>query len=139
MEQKESAPKIKGGILRILQDKGVITLERAKKYFALELSRTEELENIALWLEGFLYGSAGMLLYQPSLLGMLDNWISGLDQSRFMEVLPIMRRTFSKYSKNEKQRLLRKVIFQISEDGEDVKWDEKRLKVVLPHIQSWFS
>lgn len=139
LEQKESAPKIKGGILRILQDKGVITLERAKKYFALELSRTEELENIALWLEGFLYGSAGMLLYQPSLLGMLDNWISGLDQSRFMEVLPIMRRTFSKYSKNEKQRLLRKVIFQISEDGEDVKWDEKRLKVVLPHIQSWFS
>ena len=139
LEQKESAPKIRGGVLRILQDKGTISLERAKTYFALELSRTEELENIALWLEGFLYGSAGMLLYQPSLLGLLDNWISALDQSRFMEVLPIMRRTFSKYSRNEKQRLLRKVIAQTVEDLEEVEWDEKRLKAVLPSIQSWFS
>ena len=92
-----------------------------------------------MWLEGFLFGSAGLLLYQPSLLALLDNWITGLDQSRFMEVLPILRRTFSKYSENEKQRLMRKVMIKEEEKEEELKWDDKRLKIVLPQIQSWFS
>ena len=139
LDQKESAPKIRGGILRILHDKGTISQERTEKYFVLELSPIVELENIALWLEGFLFGSAGLLLYQPTLLALLDNWITGLEESRFMEVLPILRRTFSKYSGNEKRRLLRRVIFQEKDEEEEIKWDEKRLKIALPHIQSWFS
>lgn len=140
LNQKESAPKIRGGALRILFDKGTISLEKTQKYFALELSQRDELEHIGYWLEGFLYGSAGMLLYQSSLLKLLDDWVSGLDQSRFMEVLPILRRTFSKYSGNEKQRLLRKIRFQEREElEEEIQWDEKKLKTALPKIQSWFS
>lgn len=139
LDQKESPPKIRGGILRILHEKGTITQEKTQKYFAFELSQRDELEKIGMWLEGFLFGSAGLLLYQPSLLALLDNWITGLDQSRFMEVLPILRRTFSKYSGNEKQRLMRKVMIKEEEKEEELKWDDKRLKIVLPQIQSWFS
>jgi hypothetical protein len=140
LEQKESAPKIRGGILRILYDKGIISLERTQKYFVLELSQRDELEKIGRWLEGFLFGSAGLLLYQPSLLMLLDDWISRLDQNRFMEVLPILRRTFSKYSGNEKQRIMRKVLLQEKNDkDQEMEWDQKRLKMILPQIQSWFS
>lgn len=139
LDQKESPPKIRGGILRILHEKGTITKEGTQKYFAFELSQRDELEKIGMWLEGFLFGSAGLLLYQPSLLALLDDWITGLDQSRFMEVLPILRRTFSKYSGNEKQRLMRKVMIKEEEKEEELKWDDKRLEIVLPQIQSWFS
>ena len=48
-----------------------------------------------------------MLLHQQELWKLLDGWVADLNEEYFPQVLPVLRRTFSRYSDAERQRLLK--------------------------------
>ena len=77
----------------------------ARQYLSQALSAGTEVLHAGAWLEGFLDGGASLLRFQTDLWALLDQWLAGLDEGRFMEVLPVLRRTFSQFSDTERQRL----------------------------------
>ena len=46
-----------------------------------------------------------ILLYDDVLWHILNNWLEELQQEAFIELLPILRRTFSKYEPGDRKKL----------------------------------
>ena len=91
---------------RLLFDRQQLALVEVANLMSFALSAaTPELEKAA-WLEGFLPGSALLLLHHNDLWSLLDNWIASLSADGFQHVLPIVRRTFARFSIPERQQLL---------------------------------
>ena len=61
----------------------------------------------AQWAEGFTAGGALLLIYDDALLGVLDRWVRSLDDTEFLEVAPLLRRSFGGFSPAERGNLLR--------------------------------
>jgi len=49
------------------------------------------------------------LLLDQNLWQVIDNWVSGLSDDTFMQVLPLLRRTFANFSSPERRKLGEKV------------------------------
>ena len=109
-------PLISGLVTRLLLDKGLLEMQAASDRLRLALSAGREDAYKAAWLEGFLSGSGLLLLHNPELWSILDQWIDGLDMDRFYQVLPLLRRTFATFTDGEKKRLLANA----RQDGETV-------------------
>src|SRR5699024_6901722 len=63
----------------------------------------------ARWVDGFV-GSGGLLLvHDRNLLRLIDEWVSGLREQDFVDVLPVLRRTFGAFASSER-RILGEVI-----------------------------
>ena len=61
---------------------------------------------MAAWIGGFLHGSGQLLLHYPPLFELVDTWIAGLEWEDFEEVVAQLRRTFSGFSRYDRQRLM---------------------------------
>ena len=61
----------------------------------------------AQWAEGFTAGGALLLIHDDALLGVLDRWVRSLDDTEFLEVAPLLRRSFGGFSPAERGNLLR--------------------------------
>ncbi len=101
----------KGGILsglstRILLDKKNILPNIAATKMSLALSKANAPLDSARWIEGFLNGSGLLLIYNEELWTIIDEWVDRLKEERFMEILPVLRRTFSNFSSPERQKML---------------------------------
>lgn len=51
----------------------------------------------AAWVEGFLRDNGELLVHTPELLDILDTWMLPLEEERFLEILPLLRRTFATF------------------------------------------
>jgi hypothetical protein len=56
----------------------------------------------AAWAEGFLGDSGLLLVHDRELLAVLDEWVSGLADDEFVDVLPVLRRAFGAFSSAER-------------------------------------
>ena len=99
-------PLVKGLVVRLLFDKGMLGLQAASKSLHMALSTAREDNYKAAWLEGFLSGSGLLLIHNPELWSVIDGWIGQLDMDRFYLILPLLRRTFSIFSEAERRRIL---------------------------------
>ncbi len=50
----------------------------------------------AAWVDGFLAGGGVLLVHDQRLLALVDAWIAGIPDTAFPDVLPLLRRTFSR-------------------------------------------
>jgi hypothetical protein len=57
----------------------------------------------AAWLEGFLTGEALLLIHGDDLLSIIDEWLVGASEEAFEDLLPLVRRTFSRYQPAERR------------------------------------
>lgn len=104
-----SAPMIAGYATRLLFDGKVITGESLVKAFSVSMSVANPPAMAAAWLEGFLRGSGTLLLLDEELWNMVHNWVSQLENDIFIQVLPLLRRTFSNFTAPERKKLGDKV------------------------------
>lgn len=99
---------IRGGAVRILFDKEYFDFNDTVTSMRYALSPANDSMDSAQWLEGFLYGSGLLLIHQPALWNILDEWIDDLPMSPvFEKILPLLRRTFSAFSVPERQKMMR--------------------------------
>jgi hypothetical protein len=97
--------RIAGYAVRLLYDAHVVEFEALEKSFALSLSPGNPPAEAAAWTEGFLSGSGALLIHDDKLLGMLDAWLRGIGEVHFMQVLPLLRRTFSQFPPAERRQI----------------------------------
>ena len=102
-------PAVEGHCLRLLSDRELVTPEAAAARFSRALSRSRGAGPVAEWIYGFLYGSGQLLLHHPPLFALVDEWVAGLPWEAFEEVVALLRRTFSEFSRYDRQRLMRLV------------------------------
>ena len=69
------------------------------------LSRAVPPEAAAAWLEGFLGGGGMLLAHDEALFQLLDQWVVGLSADHFIQVLPLVRRTFATFPPPERRRI----------------------------------
>ena len=90
----------------------------------------------AQWIEGFLYGSAMVLIHHYPFWKIVDDWLDNVEKSHFMEIVPVLRRTFSEFSAAEKRKLL-----HYSRHGRKEKvelkrsFNQERIRVIMPLLE----
>ncbi len=95
-----------GACTRILFDKKIFSENEASQRMHFALSPSVEPYQAAQWLEGFLQGSGLLLLHNYALWNMIDKWVEALNEDHFSDVLAVLRRTFSRFTPPERQRML---------------------------------
>ncbi len=103
--QSNAAPMMRGFALRQLMDAKEISGEPLYLLFYSSLSKALPVAETAAWLEGFLKGSGTILLIDDDLWQMVNNWVIQLDDELFMQVLPLLRRTFSTFTNPERRKI----------------------------------
>ncbi len=102
---KNTSPVIGGYSTRLLNDSKLLDADKLIQYFSFAMSSATAPVIAAAWLEGFLKGSGTLLLLDDDLWQMIDNWVAGLADDNFMQVLPLLRRTFANFSRPERRKL----------------------------------
>lgn len=109
LAQRESvAGVVRGRCVRLLLDGGELGDEEVARLMGLALSRGSAPAEGAAWIEGFVGGGSGggmLLVHDERLLGLVDDWLSGVSDGAFTDVLPLLRRTFSAYEPGVRRTL----------------------------------
>ena len=125
-------PLLAGFALRTLADAGQLALSAGfdepsplAKAFGAMLGTGVRLRESALFVEGFLYSSGLVLVHQPAVFALLDDWITRLEVEDFREILPALKRTFSQFPTNERRKLsaLSRRLRKPSDAGDEDKLD----------------
>ncbi|CAM5651197.1 putative protein OS=Streptomyces alboniger OX=132473 GN=CP975_21485 PE=4 SV=1 [Streptomyces alboniger] len=99
---------IRGRAVRLLLDGGELAQDEAARLMGLVLSPGTPPGDAAAWIEGFVGGGAGggmLLAHDERLLGLVDTWLTGVPAEAFIDVLPLLRRTFSAYEPGVRRTL----------------------------------
>lgn len=98
-----------GRLTRLLLDAGVFDSTQAGDRLSRALSSGADPAWQAGWVEGFLAGSALLLIHDDLLLGIIDAWARGIAARTFVDVLPALRRGFGAWSPAERRALAARV------------------------------
>ena len=90
-----------GRVVRVLTDAEVLADAPDRVHRAL--SYGSPAADKAAWVDGFFSDGALLLIHDAELLGLLDRWVDELDEQEFVDVLPLVRRTFATFSVPERR------------------------------------
>lgn len=96
--------RVRGLAARLLLDERQSAADAADR-MSRALSRAVPPEAAAAWLEGFLGGGGMLLAHDEALFRLVDDWIVGLSADHFIQVLPLVRRTFATFPPPERRRI----------------------------------
>lgn len=94
-----------GRLVRLLLDAGELDREHAGARLSRALSVGSTPREKAAWVEGFLSGSGLLLVHDAGLLALLDEWVGSLGGDDFLEVAPLLRRTFGRFAGPERRQI----------------------------------
>jgi hypothetical protein len=126
-----------GRCCRLLFEAGVFAAEDTARRLGLALSTANDPTQAAAWIEGFLKGSGLLLLHNPTLWQVLDDWVIHLTPDSFTAILPLLRRTFSTFPAPERRQMGERVRQGSSSVAVLVKtgaFDPDRADVILPLV-----
>lgn len=109
VQQASAAPLVRGFAARQLMNDKVLLGEPLYQLFYSSLSRSLPVAETAAWLEGFLKGSGTVLLLDDDLWTIVNDWVRHLEEDMFIQVLPLLRRTFSTFTPVERRKIGEKV------------------------------
>jgi Family of unknown function (DUF5682) len=92
-----------GRLVRLLLD--AERLSDVPVRLARALSHGVEAAAKAAWVDGFFADGAQLLIHDPVLRDLLDGWIRGLDEQEFVDLLPLVRRTFGTFGQAERRAI----------------------------------
>ncbi|GGB99016.1 DUF5682 family protein [Dyadobacter sediminis] len=133
-----AAPMVQGYCCKTLYDARVLDHESMSNEFSKVLSINNSPDFSAAWLEGFLNDAATVLVLDDNIWNIVNDWLLGLEETVFLQVIPLLRRTFSVYSNVEKQKIAQRArqAKPVSAGMEiHSKIDEERAKQVLPVLE----
>jgi len=96
---------VSGRVHRLLLDSGALDRDSVALRMSRRLSVAASAQAGAAWLDGFLDGDALLLLHDPALLGLVDAWVAGVDDATFEDLLPLLRRSFARYTVAERRQV----------------------------------
>ncbi|QCB95205.1 hypothetical protein E5225_05305 [Cellulomonas shaoxiangyii] len=96
---------VSGRVHRLLLDDGTLEVVTVAERMSRRLSVGAPAPAGAAWLDGFLEGDALLLVHDPTLLSLVDEWVAGVDDATFEDLLPLLRRAFARFSDAERREV----------------------------------
>jgi hypothetical protein len=128
---------------RLLYDAGVIQFDELSQALSRALSPGNAANVAASWIEGLLSGSGTILIHDDRLRALLDGWLRGVHADHFIQVLPLLRRTFSEFPAPERrligERLKRGGSDASAAPGPTPDFDVEAARRVLPLLRTIWS
>lgn len=132
---------LSGTAARLLLDGGRLAPAEVARLLGLALSRGQDPARGAAWLEGFLTGQGAVLIHDPNLLPLLEDWVAGLSEDGFLAVLPLVRRTFATFEPPERAKIAGRIGQRraapgtpAAEGGGEWRLHAERARSVLPVV-----
>jgi hypothetical protein len=104
-EHDAAHPLLRGRAVRVLHDANQLGAEQLGRELQLELSPAVARTAAAAWIEGFLRGSGLVLIHDAALWNAVSSWVASLASEAFLEVLPLLRRTFATFEAAERRQM----------------------------------
>jgi hypothetical protein len=96
---------LRGLCCRLLLDAGHIDQAEAAMQLSRNLSAGALPLEAAQWLDGFLNRNAMVLLHDAAVWSLVDAWLAELVDAHFLQVVPLLRRSFANFSQSERREL----------------------------------
>ncbi len=130
---------INAQVHRILFERKIYNNEKISERIHYHLSKGASSMEQAMWIEGFLYGSAMILIHHFDFWKIVDDWLEAVPEDQFMEMVPVLRRTFAEFSPAEK----RKLSYFARHGRKDIKIEsrnlnQERVRVIMPTLRKIF-
>jgi hypothetical protein len=130
---------LSGRLNRLLLDAGLLDAAAAGHRMSLVLTVGSPTARAASWIEGFLTGDGLLLVHDERLLRLVDGWLTGIPGDAFVEVLPLLRRTFSEYPAPQRRQIGERAVRLDRARGDafgrgDEDVDEERADLVMPAV-----
>jgi hypothetical protein len=133
-------PLVAGYAHRLLYDAGVMPFEELSLALSRALSPGSAADVAASWIEGLLSGSGAILIHDDRLRALIDGWLRGVSAEHFIQVLPLLRRTFSEFPPPERRVLGERVRRGSAESpamsAGNVEFDIEAARRVIPLLQT---
>jgi hypothetical protein len=108
VNDEQVAAQVAGLSLRRLHDLRTWDLQRVSSAFSFHTHGGTP-QRAGAFLENFLRSGSEVLLQDQPLLQLLDEWLCGLNESDFVESLPLLRRSFSNFDMVARRRLMERL------------------------------
>jgi hypothetical protein len=105
MEHGSAHALLRGLCTRMQRDADALDGGEAATRLSHALSAGQTPDSAAAWLDGFLGGGGAVLVHDPELLGLLHGWLGRVPPDYFQAVLPLLRRTFSRFTGPERGQI----------------------------------
>lgn len=131
-------PRIDGYMVRILFDNQKWDADAVAIKMSQTLSPGIEHQAAARWIEGLLSGSGLLLIHYPPLFLLLDQWLAEMQETQFQTHLPLLRRTFARFSHGERRQMgeIAKEGVQTKEQASEEELDPQRVAMVRPIFET---
>jgi hypothetical protein len=96
---------IDGRLTRILLDAERLPVADVARRMSRAMSPGNAPSQVAGWVEGLLSGGGLLLVHDAGLLSLVDEWLTGLTDQLFVDVLPLLRRTFGAFAGPERRAI----------------------------------
>jgi hypothetical protein len=130
---------VAGRLNRLLLDAGLLDVAEAGRRMGLVLTVGVPAGRAAAWIEGFLTGDGLLLVHDERLLRLVDGWLTGIPPEAFVEVLPLLRRTFSEYPSPQRRQIGERAVrlggAEPDRSTADVDVDIERAELVMPTVK----
>jgi hypothetical protein len=120
-----------GRIVRLLLDAD--RLSDVPVRLARALSAGVAAADKAAWVDGFFSDGALLLVHDAELRRLLDEWVSQLDEAQFVDMLPLLRRTFGTFAPAERQAIAERIALGTSSVDRQLS-DEVELELAAPAL-----
>lgn len=128
-------PLIIGKTERLRFDLGAISGDDLALRLGQEASTGATALETAAFIEGLLDGPGTILLHQDALFQSIDTWVTELDEVVLDDILPLIRRTFSLFTKPERRQIGERVTQGKVMSAKELDVDMERANRVLPVIR----
>jgi uncharacterized protein DUF5682 len=129
-----------GRLNRLLLDAGRLDVTETGRRMALVLTVGVPAARSAAWVEGFLTGDGLLLVHDERLLRLVDGWLTGIPPEAFVEILPLLRRTFSEYPAPQRRQIGERAIrigtAARRDRATDQDIDADRAGLVMPTVEA---
>jgi hypothetical protein len=94
---------VAGRATRLAADAGRLDADEVARRLSAALSVGEDPSSGAAWVAGLLEGSGLLLVHDPVLLRIVDEWLTGVETELFEDLLPVLRRAFADFEAAERR------------------------------------
>ncbi|WP_432886607.1 DUF5682 family protein [Kribbella sp. CA-245084] len=98
-------PLIRGRLTRLMLDTSRLPDHEVALRLGRALSPGTATAEAAGYVEGFLAGGGLLLVHDERLLALVDEWLGAIPDDAFVEVLPLLRRTFGTFAAPERRSI----------------------------------
>jgi hypothetical protein len=111
--------RLTGRAVRLLRDADRLAADDVAARLSRALSTGADAPAKAAWVDGFLAGGGLLLVHDAELLALLDRWVDDLGPEEFLQVLPMVRRTFGGFATGERRGIAEAVRRPLAPAGGD--------------------